>query len=117
MKTEENKTSDMKKFIIHKWNSAGISDRYEKTESELTKEEKDLLLGELIYRWENNTEENKTRFMEMIYQGLKERNNELLSKRIEAEMLGGNCIHPPQAILVDDTTNRMYCGMCGIEHA
>lgn len=44
--------------------------RFEKKESELTQGEKDLLFGELVHIWNNNTKENQQRFMAMLVDGI-----------------------------------------------
>lgn len=65
METSKNINQE-RTYVFYKSKQFGKTERYEKKESELTKEEKNLLLGELISMWENNTEENQLRFFKMI---------------------------------------------------
>jgi hypothetical protein len=67
METETLENNPQERIYVFNINhGAGKQERYEKTESELTKSEKDLLFGELIQTWENNTQENQIRFLRMI---------------------------------------------------
>jgi len=70
MKTENNNLeNNMRSYVFHISRGTDKHKRYEKTEAELTKAEKDLLLGELIQTWQNNIRENQLRFMKMIIDG------------------------------------------------
>ena len=60
-------------------------ERYEKTEAELTKAEKDLLFGELIQSWENNPKENQIRFMKMITDAINERRQDKTLEKLKDE--------------------------------
>jgi hypothetical protein len=55
-----------RKYVFHVSRGPSKHERYEKAEAELSKAEKDLLLGRLIQEWENNTEENRLKFMQII---------------------------------------------------
>lgn len=44
---------------------------YEKTESELTEQEESLLMGELLQKWNNNTNKNRLEFIDMALHHLK----------------------------------------------
>lgn len=74
-------------YVFHVWHGADKHDRYEKTEDELTKAEKDLLLGELIQKWENNTKENQLRFMQMIMDAMKEKQQDEMFRKLKDEGL------------------------------
>lgn len=74
-------------YVFHVWRGAGKHERYEKTEDELTKAEKDLLLGELIQKWENNTKENQLRFMQMIMEAMKEKQQDEMFEKLKDEGL------------------------------
>ena len=41
-------------------------------EADLTKEEEQLLLGHLLNKWENNTRDNRNRFIEMLAKQMQE---------------------------------------------
>ena len=74
-------------YVFHVWHGADKHERYEKTEAELTKAEKDLLLGELIQKWENNTKENQLRFMQMIMDGIKEQQQDRMFEMLKDDGL------------------------------
>lgn len=69
MTTSKNNNQE-RNYVFYKSTQFGKTERYEKKESELTKLEKDLLLGELIQIWENNTKENQVRFLQKINEKL-----------------------------------------------
>lgn len=60
----DNKTKNVYKFTVN--HGEGKQERYSKTEPELIKSEKDLLLGELVHKWESSTKENQIRFLQTI---------------------------------------------------
>lgn len=64
---------EQRMYVFHKSTGINKNIRYEKTEYELTKQEKDLLHGELIKCFENNTKENQIRFIEEIKTELNEK--------------------------------------------
>ncbi len=50
-------------FVFHLSTGPGKTERIEKTESELTEQDKDLLLAELCRAWEENTVDNRRKFL------------------------------------------------------
>ncbi len=52
------------KYVFFKSREGGKSERIEKTEDELTKEEKDLIYGNLINTWNNCPKEIQMKFMQ-----------------------------------------------------
>lgn len=53
-------------YSFNVWRGTEIFEQREKTEEQLTQSEKDLMLGELVQKWENNTRENQLRFLEWL---------------------------------------------------
>ncbi len=53
-------------FVFHNSVGPNSTERIEVKESDLTQQQKDLLLGELVLKWEYNTSENRNKFFKFI---------------------------------------------------
>lgn len=64
---EDNLCSECKTFVFfHSTDGKSKPVRIERKESELKPEESNLLYGELISIWNNNTKANRNKFLEML---------------------------------------------------
>ena len=72
-----------KKYKFHRLRPGGRVERIEKTEDELTSDDQDLLLGEMVQIWNNNTKLNQKRFMGILTDGLNDNWDANLAARLE----------------------------------
>jgi len=70
-------------FVFFKHRNPGHPDRIEKKESELTKQEKDYLYGQLCFSYQNNTQHNQFRFLQELIDDAHMRINEIMYKEID----------------------------------
>lgn len=66
IKTMNKGNNPERKYVIPVWCGHEDEEIPEKTADELTVEEKDLLLGNLIEEWANNPPENHERFLKIV---------------------------------------------------
>lgn len=75
---EPNLCSNCKEFVFfHSKDGKSKPIKITKKESELTKQDENLLYGEIVNVWNNNTKMNRDRFLNMLFEEMKKNQPEI----------------------------------------